>query len=398
VKRFALATAGGVVLLLLLVSTASAYDGIDVKVQTWSSSRGHGYVGVEAAGKWAPPDSRSCRAYYSSWHHVGTIRTDPIRDQWSVTVFACGGSAVNPLSPSLVITSRTGPGIGIRRQASGVLRLDLGVAVDPVTAPAGTVRTVTAALSGAWWDAIGDEISAYVVRDSLRVRSWTVDFGDGTVRTVPKVPADPFRLATTHAYGTGQFEVTVTAHVSGDAYGAFFSPADVPYEAVVPFSIDITNGASGISGLPIDYVPPVVVAGGSPSGTMPGGQPIAADAAGHAHIYWPRGLPCELFIRPIVEQEGFMRSGGIVIGGATTRLASFRYLGGTNDASDPSPPGSYAAGEPILIQWNTPLPDGGSYPIQVELTVETTYDDGTVRTFTFSGSIDATVVYSAISH
>ena len=34
----------------------------------------------------------------------------------------------------------------------------------------------------------------------------------------------------------------------------------------------------------------------------------------------------------------------------------------------------------------------------VELTVETTYDDGTVRTFEFAGSIAATVVYSAISH
>jgi hypothetical protein len=93
-----------------------------------------------------------------------------------------------------------------------------------------------------------------------------------------------------------------------------------------------------------------------------------------------------------------MRSGGVVIGGATTRLVSFHYLGGINDASDASPPGSYDAGEPIRIQWNTPLPDGGSYPVQVELTVETTYDDGTVRTFVFSGSIAATVVYSAISH
>ena len=50
------------------------------------------------------------------------------------------------------------------------------------------------------------------------------------------------------------------------------------------------------------------------------------------------------------------------------------------------------------MQWNAPLPDGGSYPIRVELTVETTYDDGRVQTFEFSGSIAATVVYSAISH
>jgi hypothetical protein len=192
--------------------------------------------------------------------------------------------------------------------------------------------------------------------------------------------------------------VIVTARVIGEAYGAFYTPEGVPYEEVVPFELDISNSASGVSALPIEYVPPVVVPGGSPSGTMPGGQSIAADLDGHAQIYWPRGLPCTLFIRPIVEQEGFMRSGGVVIGGATTRLISYRYLGGINDASGASPRGTYDAGDPIRIQWNTPLPEGGSYPIRVELTVETTYDDGTVRTFDFSGSIAATVVYSAITH
>lgn len=185
--------------------------------------------------------------------------------------------------------------------------------------------------------------------------------------------------------------------VTGEAYGAFFTPDGVPYEQVVPFELDISNRASGVAALPIEYVPPVVVPGGSPSGTLPGGQPVAADAAGHAEIFWPRGLPCDLFIRAVVEEEGFMRSGGVVIGGATTRLVSYRYLGGPNDHSGASPPGTYPAEEPLRIQWNTPLPNRGSYPVRVELTVDTTYDDGTVRQFEFAGSIDVTVVYSAIS-
>ncbi|MCZ7536050.1 MAG: hypothetical protein M5T61_09080 [Acidimicrobiia bacterium] len=46
----------------------------------------------------------------------------------------------------------------------------------------------------------------------------------------------------------------------------------------------------------------------------------------------------------------------------------------------------------------SPLPDKRSYPVRVQLTVETTYDDGTVRTFEFSRSIAATVVFSAIGH
>jgi hypothetical protein len=230
----------------------------------------------------------------------------------------------------------------------------------------------------------------------LSEQRWTVDFGDGTRRTFLGDGSD--RLVTTHAYEAGEFDVVVTARVVGEAYGAFFTPDGVPYEEVVPFELDISNSASGVSALPIEYMPPVVSPGGSPSGTLPGGQTIVADATGHAQIFWPRGLPCALYIRPIVEQEGFMRSGGVVIGGATTRLLSFRYLGGVNDASDASPPGAYEAGEPIRIQWNTPLPNSGSYPIRVELTVETTYDDWTVRTFEFAGSIAATVVYSAISH
>lgn len=104
-----------------------------------------------------------------------------------------------------------------------------------------------------------------------------------------------------------------------------------------------------------------------------GWRPLSAGLplSGHAQIFWPRGLPCALFIGPIVGAGGLNASGGVVIGGATTRLVGFRYLGGTNDASDASPPGAYDEGEPIRIQWNTPLPNGGTYPVRVELTVET---------------------------
>ena len=376
---------------------AAALQDLTVTVATWNAGSGRAYVGVQTAGQWAPPDMRSCLRYYSTWNHKATIFTTPVRDEWFVTVHTCSGSTVNPLSPTMVITSRTSPGIGIRRQASGLMRLDLGVAVAPVTAPAGTVRTVTAALTGDWLDAIGDEISAYVIRNSVRITRWTVDFGDGTVRTIPASLATPSRLATTHAYGPGQFRVTVTAHVTGDAYGAFFAPSGAPYEESVPFAVDITNAASGISGLPIDYVPPVVSVGGSPSGTLPGGGAVPADVAGQAELWWPRGLPCDLYVRPIIEQEGFMRSGGLVIGGATTRLVSYRYEAGTNDASDPTPGGTYPAATPIAIQWNTPLPGTGTYPVRLVLDLETTYDDGTVRTSKVSGVVAVTVVYSAVS-
>ena len=93
-----------------------------------------------------------------------------------------------------------------------------------------------------------------------------------------------------------------------------------------------------------------------------------------------------------------MRSGGVVIGGAATRLVGYRYEGGVNDASDASRPGTYAADAPVRIQWNTPLPGKAAYPVRLVLELETTYDDGTVRTSEVDGSIAVTVVYSAVTH
>jgi hypothetical protein len=315
---------------------------------------------------------------------------------WVFVHRTADGSTVNFDSPVSMVLCGPEPAIGINPSGFGDLSLYLSVGVEPVTAPARSERTVTAELTAGWRDYLDDAIAAYVRPNTVRVQRWTVDFGDGTRRTFPGDGSD--RLVTTHAYEAGEFEVIVTARVVGQAYGAFFTPDGTPFEDVVPFSLDISNRASGVSALPVEYLPPVVSPGGSPSGTLPGGQAIAADAGGHAQIYWPRGLPCALFLRAIVEEEGFMRSGGVVIGGATTRLISYRYLGGENDASNGSGAGAYDAGEPLRLQWNTPLSNDGSYPIRVELTVETTYDDGTVRTFEFSGSIAATVVYSAISH
>jgi hypothetical protein len=398
VIRIVLPAIGAGALLLLLATSALAYEGIDVKVETWSSNNGHGYVGVKANGEWTPPAERRMRVrteYYSEWQNMGN--PSPYCHAWWVWVHRTADDlVVNFDSPVSMVLCGPEPAIGISPSGFGDLSLYLAVGVEPVTAPARSERTVTTELTAGWSDWIDDAIAAFVRADTVRVQRWTIDFGDGTRRTFTGDGTD--QLVTTHAYEAGEFDVIVTARVTGEAYGAFFTPDGVPYEEVVPFELDISNSASGVSALPIEYVPPVVGAGGSPSGTMPGGQTIAADVAGHSQIYWPRGLPCDLFVRAVVEREGFMRSGGVVIGGATTRLLSYRYLGGTNDAPDAPPPGIYDAGEPIGIQWNTPLPNGGSYPIRVELTVETTYDDGTVRTFEFSGSIAATVVYSAISH
>jgi hypothetical protein len=93
-----------------------------------------------------------------------------------------------------------------------------------------------------------------------------------------------------------------------------------------------------------------------------------------------------------------MRSGGLVIGGATTRLVAYRYEGGVNDASGATSPATYPADEPIRIQWNTPLAGQAAYPVPIVLELETTYADGTVRASQVSGAVSVSVVYSAVTH
>jgi len=380
--------------------SAAALDPIEVVIETWNSPDGRAYVGVQAAGEWAVPAAKVVEVvtpYYSVWDLMG-VSQPFCRHYWVWVYRTVDDEFMNPDSPSSIVTCEDRPGISIRPEGYGDLSLYLDVAVDPVSAPARTERTVSAELTLAWMDAIGGYLSAFVIHDSVRVDGWTVDFGDGTARDYPPDPADQERLVVTHGYEeAGNFDATVTAHVSGQAYAAFFTPAGAPIEQVIPFTVDISNRAPGISALPVEYVPPVVTVGASPSGTLPDGTVATPDEEGHSRLWWPRGLRCDLFVRPIIELEGFMRSGGVAIGGATTRLVSYRYEAGVNDASNATASGTYDADVPIRIQWNTPLPGQASYPVRLVLVLETTYDDGTVRTFEVSGEVDVTVIYSAVS-
>jgi hypothetical protein len=397
--RWILGVVFGVALALGMAATALAYDpGVTVTVESWSSDTGHAYVGVKAEGHWAAPATQSkpvCSTYYSEWQLMGTPQA--YYNFWWIFVHRCAdGSTVNFANPLTTFTNSTQPGIGITPSAYGDLSLYLDVAVDPISAPARSERSVVAQLTAGWRDWVDDAISAYIIPSSIRVDRWTVDFGDGTGRTFPGEGSD--RLSTTHAYDAGTFDVVVTAHVSGQAYGAFFTPTGDPYEQVVPFALDITNSATGVSALPIEYVPPVITVGASPSGTLPDGTIVQPDVAGHAALWWPRGLHCQLYVRPIIVTEGFMRSGGIVIGRATTRLLSYRYEPGVNDAADATGAGTYAAADPIAIQWNTPLSGQRAYAVHVVLHLETTYEDGTVRDIEVVGDVDVTVIYAAVSH
>ena len=292
-RRLVLSSAIASAVLLLTAATASAFDDVEVKVETWSSPDGRAYVGVQAAGQWAVPAAEVVEVvtpYYSVWDLMGVAQPF-CRHYWVFVHRTADDEIMNPASPGSIVTCEDRPGIAIRPEGYGDLSLYLGVAVDPVSAPARTERTVSAELTLAWMDAIGGYLSAYVIHDSVRVDGWAVDFGDGTVRDYPREAGDQERLSVTHRYEeAGSFDATVTAHISGEAYAAFFTPAGAPIEQVIPFTVDISNRATGISALPIEYVPPVVEVGASPSGTLADGRLVDPDAEGHAAVWWPRGL------------------------------------------------------------------------------------------------------------
>jgi hypothetical protein len=381
------------VLLVATTAQANAFGGvIAVTVADWTSPDGHAFVGVQANGQWATPSSSG---YCSVWQLKAVVAPN----EWVYWVWVyengCSGQAVNFTNPAQVVTTPGQPGIGIHANTSAGLSLYLDVSVQPDAAPAMTQRTVSAQLTAGWLTALNGAIQAYVVPDSVRVTSWTVRFGDDTTATFSPDPSNPFGFTTTHTYGPGQFDVVVIAHVTGEAYGAFFAPDGTPFEQLVPFSINISNQASGI-GAPIQYVPPVVRVTGSPSGTLPDGTIIPADAAGHTQLYWPRGLRCDLFARADIVTEGYELSDGVVIGGAKTKLIGYHYEAGANDAADATPTGSYGLAVPVAIQWDRPLPGNERYPIALTLDLQTTYDNGTVRTSTVSGTVGVTVIYSAV--
>jgi hypothetical protein len=386
--------------LLGVPQIARGFEGsVEVTVETWTSDDGRAYVGVQAAAEWAVPATETTTAdttYYSEWNLMG-ISQPYHRLYWVWAYRTADDSRVNVTSPITLFTTDRQPGIGIRPEAQGDLSLYLDVAVNPVSAPARSARTIGAELTTGWMDAVGGVISAYVIHDSVTVEGWTVDFGDGSVESIAPQPGNQERLSVQHRYAeAGSFDAVVTAHVSGQAYAAFFVPGGVPEERVIPWQLDITDSATGISALPIEYVAPVVEVGASPSGVVADGSLLAPDPDGVAALWWPRGLLCELFPRASVVTEGFMRSGGVTIGGATTHLVGYRYEAGVNDASAPTASGRYGADEPIRIQWNTPLPGQGSYAVRLVLDLETTYDDGTVRTYEAAGTVEVTVVYSAV--
>jgi len=85
-----------------------------------------------------------------------------------------------------------------------------------------------------------------------------------------------------------------------------------------------------------------------------------------------------------------------VIGRAKTIVTGYHYDASVNDASDATPTGGYPPGRADRYPVGYTLANAGIYPVQLTLDLQTTYDNGAVRTSTVSGTVGVTVIYSAV--
>ena len=379
---------------------------VKVSTTTWTGSSGYGYVEFQVSTPGQPPTSVPPKRsdtqspYYMTWstywNQIGQDRG------WLGGGLSCSYTIYRRSDDSIVIGGLAPcdtPTVGVPPLAAGgTLTSQLGVSITPESGPANTDRTVYAQVSNTAWAAVSGALSGWVDPSSVRITSWDVDYGDGTRATYSSGGA--LELTEVHKYGAGQFTAAVTAHMAGTVIGAYFDSSGNPYEATQPFTLTLTNTA-GTGGSAIEYVPPVVTVGSDPTveptpsepnlPTVPRGKALAS-------FYWMRGLSCTLYAAPIVVSEGFMRSAGVRIGGASTYLASYDFSATVNDrnARVRTPNGNYAGNAPIEIQWNTPLGNNTPYVLSYTYHLVTTYADGTVRDYTVTGSVAVVIVYTVM--
>jgi len=126
----------GVAFALVVAQHASALDQVTIKVESWGSDAGHGYVGIQATGEWAPPAESRTRVrtkFYSEWQNMGN--PGAYCHAWWVWVHrAADDSTVNFDSPLSMTLCGPEPAIGISPSGFGDLSLYLAVGVEPVAA------------------------------------------------------------------------------------------------------------------------------------------------------------------------------------------------------------------------------------------------------------------------
>jgi hypothetical protein len=409
VKRLVLV---GAALVWLTSVAATAYGRSDVTytIQTVDGNNGFSFVYFQAQdshGSYPMPTRRyaGCASpYYTTW--VVSDRIVPaFMTEYNVTKRNCGdGSRICPCPGGFdwVIPVMNGNRRGVaglyKLDASGVAIYGLNVTLDPVQITAGQPAHLIAGMKDDFIASADRTLNISVYPDRWSVVSWTIDYGDGQHAALP----GPGRtLDVTHTYASpGQPRPNVVTRIAGTAQIADFDPVTArPVLVDAPFTVDVTNSATGnvVARPVIGYVAPQVTAAATP--VLPGGAPAAS---GITQIEVFRGTLTHVFIRPVIDREGYMTANGVPSGSGQTRLLTWTLVSGSRDGPAgqitlPGATGTYD--QPVVQQWDKPDPvsDGAATPYKLRLSfvVRTTYPDGAQRDFPYSGVVRVLVRYSA---
>ena len=343
--------------------------------------------------------------YYMQWVDV-VHRAETV--SYNVDIYECfsGKKVSDGISRSGQIFWQPGnhpilAGLG-PQLANGQLIYALNVALDPPAVKPNQDTSVVASIADDFVEQADRTLNISVDPNGWAVTSWSVDYGDGQNATLP---GGNRAIQPNHRYANpGSPKPIVTAHVAGTAQVADFDPATGDIVLLnAPFTVDVTNSTLGqVAAQPVvAYMPPVVRAGVM-SRLQPGAPPLPSRGADA--IEAPRGTPVYLYVRPIVDTEGVMTLDGRPSGSGRSLVLNWRLGSGSADGPPAQVSPAGATGPPdtaVVQQWNSPDrlgPHGAeAYVMTLDYTVRTTYPDGQVRDYPFSGTVRVTVGYAASS-
>jgi hypothetical protein len=307
---------------------------------------------------------------------------------FGTTTIVCAGSSVSPVDqpPQAAAAAR--------------LDLDLQVAVSPPAPTAGATSIISAVLGSALTQDLNLYLSMAI--EDWSVTTWTVDFGDGQSRTLTGSIGTAIQVA--HIYqSAGRYEARVVALISGHAQAAVYDRYGTVRLVRRPFSVAVGNGATATARRrPFrTYLPPQAMVA-----VVPYLGPATSDGSTtpFRRIDVLRGALTTLSLHLVIVREGLLMVDGVPQGFGHSRLIGWRYNGARSDAppgSGTTPGTTYAADEPMRMQWNSPdrilsgqLQD---YSVPVTLYVETIFSDSHVGSYVIPSSFSVSVDFAAQS-
>ena len=402
------------VLVMNQAVSSLAYESHDISfgLQSLSGDNGMSFLYLEASdthGSTPVPNHRyrsgvACPTpYYSVW---STLPGTDTASLYSWKLYRCAtGEAVNAMSAydgEMMVSNSDHQAIAGegRLDVTGEAVYALDVSLAPAALQPGQQATLSAAIGDAFVEAADRTLNISLAPDGWSVTSWRVDFGDGQRTTLP---GGERQISLTHTYTVaGDPRPTVVAHVTGMAQVADFDPATGrPVLLRKPFRMDVTNSTSArvVSQPVVGYVPPTVVAAALPTLT---GTAVPPPGGGLARVEVFRGTLTDLYVRPVVQREGYMTADGVPAGDGRSSLVSWLLVAGSVDgpAAEVTAAGAGAGADIAIVQqWDLPdREEGGQavpYLVRISYVMRTIYPDGHQRDTSFTGSVQVIVRYSA---